>query len=51
MENKMEEIFGKLVDKYESLSEDATLDELTILTDEINIQNGKIINFGVAPNP
>ena len=35
----MEEIFGKLVDKYESLSEDATLDELTKLTDEINDAN------------
>ena len=33
--DKIEKIFGHLVDKYESLSEDATLQELSSLTNQI----------------
>ena len=35
----MEEVFGKLIEKYETLSQDATLQELTSLTEEINSAN------------
>jgi len=43
MENidDLEKIFGKLVDKYESLADDASLDELTNLTEDINLANEK----------
>ena len=33
--DKIEKMFGHLVDKYESLSEDATLEELSNLTNQI----------------
>ena len=33
--DKIEKVFGHLVDKYESLSEDATLEELSDLTKQI----------------
>lgn len=37
----LEKVFGKLVDKYESMSHDATLEDLTKLTGEINEANKK----------
>ena len=33
--NDYEKVFGKLIDKYESLSEDASIEELTSLTNQI----------------
>ena len=33
--NDLEKVFGKLVDKYESMSSDATLDDMVNLTEEI----------------
>ena len=35
----LEKVFGKLVDKYESLADDASLDELTSLTEDISLAN------------
>jgi|TARA_R110001592_G_scaffold64801_2_gene199054 dUTP pyrophosphatase len=46
--NNIEKIFGHLVDKYESLSEDATLEELSSLTNQIT-EATKSYNSTIEP--
>ena len=46
----LENVFGKLVDKYESMSNDATLEDLTQLTNEINDANKKFEEMQMKNN-
>tara|TARA_R100000900_G_scaffold144528_1_gene128713 strand:- start:38 stop:667 length:630 start_codon:yes stop_codon:yes gene_type:complete len=49
--DKIEKVFGHLVDKYDSLSEEASLEELTELTNQINDATNKYNDIMQAQSP